>query len=94
MKSAPAPAPPPPPKKTAPPVNDKNLEFVIRVAMKEQPEPEEIYVYEGDKAKELCNRFCIKHKITDRQRQFNLLKVIDRQVEEHRSPKVVVKPVE
>ena len=64
----------------------KDLEFVIRVTLKEQPEPEEIHVYEGDQAKDLCNKFCVKHKITDRQRQFKILKVIEHQIEEHRSP--------
>lgn len=67
LKSAPPVKYAPPPVKSNPkPVNDKNLEFVIRVAMKEYPEPEEIYVHKGDHAKDLCNRFCVKHKITDR----------------------------
>jgi hypothetical protein len=68
VKSAPPVKAAPPIRKTAPPSSGKNLEFVIRVGMKEQPEPEEIHVYEGDQAKELCNQFCVKHKITDRQR--------------------------
>ena len=56
--------------------------------MKNGTEAEDIFVHDGDSAKDLCNTFCIKHKITDRQKQFALLKVLDRRIEEHRRPRV------
>ena len=53
----------PPPVKSAPPVvkapppvnNGKKLEFIVRVGLKEKPEPEEILVHEGDYGKDLCD---------------------------------------
>lgn len=54
--------------------------------MKNGTEAEEIFVHEGENAKDLCNKFCVKNKITDRQKQFALLKVLERRIEEHRSP--------
>lgn len=42
------------------------LELVVRVSMKNGTEAEEIFVHEGDNAKGLCNKFCVKNKITDR----------------------------
>jgi hypothetical protein len=71
----------------------RNLELVVRVSMKNKVEAEEIHVHEGDTAKELCNAFCVKHKITDREKQFGLLKSLEKQIEEHRSPPLVQPPV-
>lgn len=68
---------------------DKQLELVVRVSMKDKLAAEEIHVHEGETAKELCNQFCVKHKITDRQKQFALLKTLERQIEAHRSPLLV-----
>lgn len=92
MKSKPK--PPAPVVKSKPPAPKGPIEFVIRVGMKEKPQPEEIIVYQGDKGKDICNDFCQKHNIKDPTRKLNILKVIERQIEEHRSPKIEVKAVD
>lgn len=79
---------------TVPDPTRGTLELVVRVSMKNGTEAEEIFVHDRDNAKDLCNKFCVKHKITDRQKQFGLLKVLERRIAEHRrpQPQVVYQP--
>jgi hypothetical protein len=45
-----------------------------------------VNVYEGDTADELARNFCREHKISDREKQYKLLKSLEYQIDQHRAP--------
>ena len=59
--------------------------MVVRINMKEKG-LQHVNVYEGDTADELARQFCRQHKISDREKQFKLLKSLEYQIDQHRAP--------
>lgn len=45
-----------------------------------------VNVYEGDTADSLARKFCREHKISDREKQYKLLKSLEYQIDQHRNP--------
>lgn len=49
----------------------RNVEMVVQINMKDK-DPQAITVFEGDKAEDLTNDFCLQHNITDREKYYKL----------------------
>ena len=58
------------------PVDERELEMVVRINMKEKG-VQHINVFEGDEPDDLARQFCQLHKIRDREKQYKLLKSLE-----------------
>lgn len=67
------------------PVDNRQLEMVVRINMKEKG-VQHINVFEGDEPDDLARQFCQQHKIRDREKQYKLLKSLEYQIDQHRNP--------
>ena len=62
---------------------ERPLEMVVRVNMKDKG-LQHVNVYEGDTPNDVAKQFCRKHEITDREKQYKLLKSLEHQINTHR----------
>ena len=63
----------------------RQLEMIVRINMKEKG-LQHVNVYEGDTADSLARKFCREHRISDREKQYKLLKSLEYQIDQHRNP--------